>query len=124
MIAVIGPRSSSGSKHTHPLCAGLHVPQVTPDATDSTLSYTLGDYRYLIKVSTHTLCAGLHIHWETTATSLRLVLTHCVQGFRQYKNLLCEVGVPVTFIFYLSEPSMTMHKEELMVHFILTDEFT
>ena len=50
MIAVIGPRSSSGSKHTHPLCAGLQIPQITPDATDSTLSYTLGDYHYLVKV--------------------------------------------------------------------------
>ena len=50
VIAVIGPRTSSGSKHTHQLCSGLHVPQITPDATDSRLSFTLGDFDYLIKV--------------------------------------------------------------------------
>ena len=55
VTALIGPIGSSAVKNTHPICSGLHIPQVTAGATDSKLSITSADYRYLIKVVIHTV---------------------------------------------------------------------
>ena len=37
VVAVIGPGSSSDVRATHPICAGLHIPQIAPLATDPNL---------------------------------------------------------------------------------------
>lgn len=50
MTAIVGPVGSSAVKNSHPLCAGVHIPHLTPGATDSRLSFTSADYKYLIKV--------------------------------------------------------------------------
>ena len=47
---VIGPGSSSEVKATHPICAGLRIPQIAPIATDPTLSIDTANYPYLLKV--------------------------------------------------------------------------
>ena len=50
VTAIVGPIGSSAVKNTHPICSALHIPQVTAGATDSKLSFTSVDYKYLVKV--------------------------------------------------------------------------
>ncbi|XP_064641980.1 glutamate receptor ionotropic, kainate 1-like [Lineus longissimus] len=49
-IALIGPVLSAQIRATHPICGGLHVPQIAPWATDPRLS--IGNhYPYLLKMT-------------------------------------------------------------------------
>ena len=48
VVVVIGPRSSSDVRAVHPICAGLHIPQIVPLATDPTINNL--DNPYLLRV--------------------------------------------------------------------------
>ncbi|XP_074655670.1 glutamate receptor ionotropic, kainate 2-like [Tubulanus polymorphus] len=47
---IIGPATSSDVKASHPMCVGLHVPMVTPTASDPKLS-DKDAYKYLLRMS-------------------------------------------------------------------------
>ena len=49
IVILIGPRSSSDVRAIHPICAGLHIPQIAPLATDPTINAV--DNPYLVRVS-------------------------------------------------------------------------
>lgn len=50
-VAIIGPTSSSSVKATHVLCAGFHIPQVAPYATDPSFVFSPDSYSYLVRLS-------------------------------------------------------------------------
>ena len=52
MAAVIGPASSSSVKATYPVISRSHIPQISPFATDPSLSVREGElFPYLLKVT-------------------------------------------------------------------------
>ena len=50
-VAIVGPITSSSVKVTHPLCAGFHIPQIAPYATDPTFDFSPDTYSYLVRMS-------------------------------------------------------------------------
>lgn len=72
VVAVIGPGTSSSVRRTHPLCAGLHVPHLSYDATDTRLSFTEGEFKYLVKVGVSLTSPNLTVFDLTTQKSIRL----------------------------------------------------
>ncbi|ELU10746.1 hypothetical protein CAPTEDRAFT_92710, partial [Capitella teleta] len=48
--AIIGPMSSGAVKATHPLLLSMHMPQITPSATDPMLANP-STYGYLIRMA-------------------------------------------------------------------------
>lgn len=50
-VAIVGPTTSSSVKVTHPLCAGFHIPQIAPYATDPSFDFSPDSYSYLVRMS-------------------------------------------------------------------------
>ncbi|XP_022802483.1 glutamate receptor ionotropic, kainate 2-like [Stylophora pistillata] len=50
-VAIVGPITSSTVKVTQPLCAGFHIPQLAPYATDPTFDFSPNSYGYLLRMS-------------------------------------------------------------------------
>lgn len=51
VVAIVGPMTSTGVKFTQPYCAGFHIPQLAPVATDPTFSFTPANFPYLARLS-------------------------------------------------------------------------
>ena len=49
--AIVGPMTSSTIKATQPLCAGFHIPQIAPYATDPSFDFSPDSYSYLVRMS-------------------------------------------------------------------------
>ena len=74
VVVVIGPSPSSDVRAVHPVCAGLHIPQIAPLATDPNLIPL--DHPYLIRVKdTHSfpalLLIVLHL-WKKANSALKI----------------------------------------------------
>ncbi|XP_020613483.1 glutamate receptor ionotropic, kainate 2-like [Orbicella faveolata] len=50
-VAIVGPTTSSSVKATHALCAGFHIPQIAPYATDPSFDFSADSYSYLVRMS-------------------------------------------------------------------------
>lgn len=50
-VAIVGPTTSSSVKATHALCAGFHIPQIAPYATDPSFDFSPDSYSYLVRMS-------------------------------------------------------------------------
>ena len=51
VVAIVGPMTSTGVKFTQPYCAGFHIPQLAPVATDPTFSFTPANFPFLVRLS-------------------------------------------------------------------------
>ena len=51
VVAIVGPMTSTGVKFTQPYCAGFHIPQLAPVATDPTFSFTSANFPFLVRLS-------------------------------------------------------------------------
>ena len=47
---IVGPGYSSAVSTSYPVCAGMHIPQITPTASDSELFVESDEYEFLFKV--------------------------------------------------------------------------
>ena len=75
VVAIVGPMTSTGVKFTQPYCAGFHIPQLAPVATDPTFSFTSANFPYLVRLSPSDTIqcqalAGLISHYNWTQFAL------------------------------------------------------
>ena len=75
VVAIVGPMTSTGVKFTQPYCAGFHIPQLAPVATDPTFSFTPANFPYLVRLSPSDTIqcqalAGLITHYNWTQFAL------------------------------------------------------
>ena len=75
VVAIVGPMTSTGVKFTQPYCAGFHIPQLAPVATDPTFSFTPANFPYLVRLSPSDTIqcqalAGLISHYNWTQFAL------------------------------------------------------
>lgn len=67
--------TSTGVKFTQPYCAGFHIPQLAPVATDPTFSFTPANFPFLVRLSPSDTIqcqalAGLITHYNWTQIAL------------------------------------------------------
>lgn len=75
VVAIVGPMTSTGVKFTQPYCAGFHIPQLAPVATDPTFSFTPANFPFLVRLSPSDTIqcqalAGLITHYNWTQIAL------------------------------------------------------
>ena len=51
VAAVVGPMTSTGVKFTQPYCAGVHMPQISPLATDPLFAFSPSNFPYLLRLT-------------------------------------------------------------------------
>ncbi|KAJ7372454.1 hypothetical protein OS493_018961 [Desmophyllum pertusum] len=102
VVAIVGPMTSTGVKFTQPYCAGFHIPQLAPVATDPTFAFTPANFPYLVRLSPSDTIqcqalAGLISHYNWTQISL---LTsnddYGINGLLALKDIANQKGWKIT----------------------------